>query len=359
MSDLTTRPADRMARLIPSVLAEETAASAIPETSQGALNGCVSSICDSLNTHPHHATELRHVLGIDDVSRIELDRLFQLTDDIKSADRHELRTVMRGQQLVTAFFEPSTRTRLSFQCAMLRLGGSSHGFTDLQQSRMAGISAESIADTARMLGLYGDVIVARHPLRGAVDVIARHAGVPTINAGDGTGEHPTQTMVDLYTLRELLGDLDGVRILVLNDLRMRCVRSLVKAVQIFNGEIHIAGSQAAEGQRGTAGSAEWQGIRTVRYERIEDAIRKVDAVYVSPTVHRVSGNNVDADLTARVLMTSASTGRQKSGPFILHPLPRGPELPVDLDHQPQSVYFQQAANAVPLRMALLMTVLPN
>jgi aspartate carbamoyltransferase catalytic subunit len=308
-------------------------------------------------TLAHDTEQLRHVLRVGELSRQKLCALFDLTDYVRSVGVRQFGTPLAGKQLVTAFFEPSTRTRLSFESAMLRLGGSCHGFTDLQQSRMAGTSAESIVDTARMLGMYGDARVVRHPQTGYVDIMADHSGVPTINGGDGTGEHPTQAMIDLYTVCGLIGGLDGVRILFLNDLRMRCVRSLAAGIGLFGGQVHLLRSDC-DGQD-TRWLQDIGDATVVWHDDLGEAIRTVDAVYVSPTVHQVDGNVVKPHRTAQALLAHMGHQRSSRLPLILHPLPRGAELPTSLDELPQSAYFIQAAHAVALRMALLLLMFPQ
>lgn len=299
----------------------------------------------------------RNILRVEDLSKAEYESLFQLTDDIRRGGWDtQLLSHFSGRQMVTAFFEPSTRTRLSFESSMLRLGGTSHGFTDIRESRMSGISSESLADTGRMLGMYGDVIVARHPRAGAVDTLAAYAGVPTINAGDGTGEHPTQAMIDVYTLRNLLGSLSGLPLLILNDIRMRCARSLIKVARIFDCEIHLLAEQVA--QLHTAeGLPDLIYRDAIVHDTAREALAAVDAVYVSPTVHKIDGHDVDVNDTARLLLSSLGAGRRPNSPLVLHPLPRGAEIPIEFDDQPQAAYFTQAANGVPLRMALLIKIL--
>lgn len=294
-----------------------------------------------------------HVLSMAQYSSADLQALFTAADEVRlrqAADR-TFRPLI-GRVLVSAFFERSTRTRLAHESAMLRLGGTVTGFAEPSSTRAVGETSESHEDIARMMSLYGDVVVVRHPETGwAQRAASQSAGAMFINGGDGLGEHPTQSMVDLYTLWRRFGRLDGLRILVVNDLRMRCVRSLLLGLQHFGCEVHAV---SAEGLPAEIPAV--PGLAPVRlHDNIADPLREVDVVYSSPTIASGPGGADDEAQRLRPVSISRKLLESSNNRWlvVLHPLPRGIELAEDVDDTPFNGYWEQARNGVTVRMALL------
>lgn len=295
-----------------------------------------------------------HVLSMAQYDRTDLETLFTAVDEVRTyLAAGYPRRPLAGRVLASAFFERSTRTRLAHEVAMSRLGGGVTGFAEPSVTRAGGITQESHEDIARMLSLFGDVVVVRHPVTGwPARVAARSAGALFINGGDGVGEHPTQAMVDLYTLRQRFGQLDGLRILLVNDLRMRCVRSLLLGLRHFDCKVYGVGADGAGPDVPMAPAVSMCGS-------MRELLPEVDIVYSSPTVaqepddaRRDAGR--DAGRLRRITVNRElldSSGNKHL--TVLHPLPRGTEVAADVDDSPFNGYWEQAGNGVPVRMALL------
>lgn len=313
----------------------------------------------TIGTKPGRAAAFTgtHVLSMAQYSRADLETLFAAAEEIRLRfSRQRAGQVLAGRVLVSAFFERSTRTRLAHETAMLRLGGTVTGFAEPTKTRACGQAGESHDDVARMMSLYGDVVVVRHPETGwprhAAD---RSAGALFINGGDGLGEHPTQSMVDLYTIWRRLGKLDGLRVLLVNDLRMRCVRSLLLGLRHFGCEVHGVSARGLPIEVPAI-----PGMAPVRlHDSVERCLREVDVVYSSPTIAAApDGAGEEAQRLRTValhrnVLESANNRRL----IVLHPLPRGIELAEDVDDTPFNAYWEQAKNGVMVRMALLRLML--
>jgi aspartate carbamoyltransferase catalytic subunit len=291
----------------------------------------------------------QHVLSLAQYGRADLELLFAVAEDMRAAlagDR--CGSSLSGRLLMSAFYERSTRTRLAHETAMLRLGGTVSGFPDAAVTRAGGQTKESEDDIARMVSLYGDVVVVRHPTTGMAERAARLSrGALVINGGDGTGEHPTQALVDLYTLWQRFGRLDGLRILLTNDLRMRCAHSLLLGLRHFGCTVYGVSAPGKEPE-GTAPD----GVpELVLRSDVRELLPEVDMVYSSPTVTaQRPGARQDSGVVLDRALLEEHAGQRT---VIMHPLPRGPELATDVDDTRFNGYWQQAANGVPLRMALL------
>lgn len=303
----------------------------------------------------------RHVLSIGQFGREDLETLFQTADQIEVAARRGLLgTPLAGKVLVSAFFDTSTRTRLAHESAMARLGGGVIGFADASVTRASGSVPESELDVFRMLALYGDVIVTRHPVTGTPEEVAEHLdNALVVNAGDGVGEHPTQTLADVYTLWRRFGGLDGLHVAVVNDLRMRCVRSLLRALRDFDTRVTAVPGPGMGLDDALIAECAGHGPEVRTVDRIRVALGEADAVYSSPTVldePPVGATEVDGDtpLTAGLLRESA-----RPGLTVLHPLPRKGELDPSVDDTPFNGYWQQARNGVLVRMAMLKLMLDD
>lgn len=296
----------------------------------------------------------RHVLSMAQYSRDDLEQLFAAADETRAslAAGMPRRRPLAGRLLVSAFFERSTRTRLAHESAMLRLGGEIAGFAEPSITRAGGSTGESAEDIARMVSLYGDVAVVRHPETGWPQRAARTSqGALFINGGDGVGEHPTQTMVDLYTARQRFGTLDNLRFLIVNDLGMRCVRSLLLALREFDCEVYAV---SADGS--TPPSIPGAPPVTL-CETVTDALSDVDVVYSSPTVTEpkttTPGQLRQERPHAVTLHRELLETHANDWLTVLHPLPRKSEVSTDLDDTRFNGYWTQAANGIPVRMALL------
>ncbi|MFT4647846.1 MAG: aspartate carbamoyltransferase catalytic subunit [Glaciecola sp.] len=328
----------------------------------------------------------RHLVSIDDLSLGEVQALFEHADRFAAAPR-EFSDTCRGMIAASLFFEPSTRTRLSFESAMLRLGGGVLTAADMRSSSSA--KGESLADTIRVVGGgYADVIVLRHSSEGAARLAAQYSPVPVINAGDGAHEHPTQTLCDLYNLHVERGHIEGLEVVLAGDLKYsRTVHSFVYALARFGANIICVPQPGFELPEYVVQRLKEEfGVAPVRADvrRLGDLASESDAVYLTPQKpHQLSlftdlsdweVENVDA-----VYMTRPQTERfgeqendagkymrlQKSSmaadslrdAVVMHPLPRRDEISEEIDNDPRSIYFKQAARGVPIRMALLASLL--
>ncbi|MGB1585924.1 MAG: aspartate carbamoyltransferase [Thermoplasmatota archaeon] len=279
-----------------------------------------------------------NLCSVDDLSDEQIRALLDQAE-IYAQDPKAHRGVLEGHVIATAFFEPSTRTRLSFEAAALRLGAGVIGFSDGQNTSAA--KGETLADSSRVLGGYADALVIRHPEKGAAHVAAQHAGIPVINAGDGAGEHPTQTLLDLFTMRRNLGELRGRTVAVLGDLRYgRTVHSLVPA-------LHRLGAKAV--QVPAPGLEFPTDIADIPTVSLDEAAATCDVLYVT----RVQKERMSEAPSQPIMLDRALLERTQSKAIVMHPLPRVDELNVDLDAHPAAKYFEQARNGVPVRMAVL------
>ncbi|HVN63819.1 MAG TPA: phosphoribosyltransferase family protein [Candidatus Binataceae bacterium] len=330
------------------------------------------------------------VVSIDDLEIAEIDRIFALADEFAGRlDRGQTIETAAGMIMATLFYEPSTRTRLSFEAAMHRLGGAVISSADMRASSVA--KGESLADTVRVVGGYADLIVLRHPHDGAARVAADYAPCPILNAGDGSREHPTQTLCDLYLLKRKKGHLKGLTVALCGDLKFgRTVHSLMYALARFGANIVAAPAQGMEvpGYVLERLAAERKySLSTVPIDELKSLAGGLDALYLTPSKpHQMalftSGDAaekipaaeppaaLDAFYVTRLQKERMGNGGSKSGEYVrfdaralksgrtqeavvMHPLPRTEELAYELDTDPRAVYFEQAALGVPVRMALI------
>jgi aspartate carbamoyltransferase catalytic subunit len=307
----------------------------------------------------------RDILSLNGFERAEFDHVFSVADDLEPIARERRNTdLLTGKTLVTAFYQPSTRTRLAHEAAMIRLGGQVTGFTDAKMTRAGDFYQESIKDTVHMLEYYGDVIVMRHFQQGAPHEAARWSSVPVINAGDGWGEHPTQVLTDLYTVQRELGTVDGLTFLCIGDMRMRTMHSIGYALTQFDAEmIAIAPPEMSLTDDFKKELAE-QNLMVREADHVLDVIGEADVIYMEPVVqadYTKGRDERDAEIpttpdnyrVTRELLADAA----KPGAIILHSLPRMDELPPDVDGTRHARYWQEAYYGVVMRMALLAMVL--
>jgi len=301
---------------------------------------------------------VRHLIDITDLTVGELDELIATAEDIiKTPDKYA--EVCRRKKLATLFFEPSTRTRLSFEAAMLDLGGSTLGFSEAASSSAA--KGETVGDTVRVVGGYADIIAMRHPKEGAPYAASLVSTVPVINAGDGGHNHPTQTLTDLLTIHRERGSLHGFTIGFCGDLKFgRTVHSLVNALSRYEDikflfisppELRIPDYL----KENTLGA---KGLPYREIESLEDAIPELDILYMTRVQRERFFNEADyLRLRDTYILDPAKLAAAKKDLSILHPLPRVNEITVEVDRDPRAAYFRQAANGKFIRMALIMKLL--
>jgi len=294
---------------------------------------------------------MRHVIEAQQFERAELDLLFTSADALEKDPGSPL----KGKILATLFYEPSTRTRLSFESAMLRLGGSVIATENAKEASSA-VKGETLEDTIRVVSSYADVVVLRHSEIGTAERAARVSSVPLINAGDGAGQHPTQALLDLYTIKRERGSIDGTRIMMMGDLKHgRTVRSLSYLLAKYEGiEIDFV----SQGELGIGSDIkeylQHNGVSFQEHESFENVLASVDVVYQARIQkERFSSVEEYEKYTGRYILTAANTEIMKPGAVIMHPLPRLDEIATDLDDLPRAAYFRQAKYGVLARMALL------
>lgn len=307
----------------------------------------------------------RDILSLKDFERNEYFRVFQVADELAPFARDRRNTdLLKSKTLCTAFYQPSTRTRLATEAAMLRLGGSVLGFSDVKMTRAGDFYQESIKDTVHMLEYYGDVIAMRHFQQGAPHEAARWASVPVINCGDGWGEHPTQVLTDLYTTWKELGTLDGLKLLLVGDMRMRTMHSILYAMSQFDMDAFVVSPPEMSLLPEFKAELDERNVRYREVATAEEVIGEADVVYMEPVVQPDYTKSRD-ERAGEVGMTPAAykvtrqilRERAKRGTIVLHSLPRMDELPPDVDATRHARYWTEAFNGVVMRMALLALVL--
>lgn len=300
---------------------------------------------------------MRHLMSPLDFSVEELDRLFNLANDIEKNPK-KYAHACEGLKLATCFYEPSTRTRLSFEAAMLNLGGSVLGFSDANSSSAA--KGESVSDTIRVISCYADICAMRHPKEGAPMVAASKSRIPVINAGDGGHQHPTQTLTDLLTIRSMKGRLGNFTIGLCGDLKFgRTVHSLINALIRYEG-VHFVFISPEE-LKMPSYITEKLRENNISYEEVislEDVMPKLDLLYMTRVQRERFFNEEDyVRLKDFYILTTEKMEKAKDDMLVLHPLPRVNEISVEVDEDPRAAYFKQAQYGVYVRMALILTLL--
>jgi aspartate carbamoyltransferase catalytic subunit len=287
----------------------------------------------------------------------ELDKLFTLAEDIeKNPDKYA--HACEGKKLATCFYEPSTRTRLSFEAAMLNLGGKVLGFSDANSSSAA--KGESVSDTIRVISCFADICAMRHPKEGAAIVAASHSGIPVINAGDGGHQHPTQTLTDLLTIRAIKGHLDNFTIGLCGDLKFgRTVHSLINAlVRYPNINFIFISPEELTVPDYLIEMLREHNIPFKEVRKLEEVMPELDILYMTRVQKERFFNEEDyVRLKDYYILDKAKMTLAKDDMIILHPLPRVNEISVEVDDDPRAVYFRQVQYGVYVRMALLLTLL--
>lgn len=301
---------------------------------------------------------MRHLISPLDLSIEELDYILSLGQEIMEFPE-KFSHICEGKKLATLFYEPSTRTRLSFEAAMLNLGGKVLGFSSADSSSAA--KGESVADTIRVISSYADICAMRHPKEGAPTVAAMYSEIPVINAGDGGHNHPTQTLTDLLTIKTLMGHLDNMTIGMCGDLKFgRTVHSLINAmvrypnvrfILISPQELKIPDYLRKE-------VLEQKNIEYLETDQLEQNMPKLDILYMTRVQRERFFNEEDyIRLKDSFILDANKMNYAKKDMYVLHPLPRVNEIATEVDNDPRAVYFKQAKFGVYVRMALIMTLL--
>jgi aspartate carbamoyltransferase catalytic subunit len=300
----------------------------------------------------------RDLISIRDLSREEIEEVLKASRRmIPIAEGTKASSALDGKILTLAFFEPSTRTRLSFESAALRLGGRSVSIADASQSSVK--KGESLYDTIRMLSGYGDAIVLRHPNEGSARLAAQTSEKPVINAGDGAGQHPTQTLLDLATMHEAFGTLSGLKVVLLGDLKYgRTVHSLAHALAMFGADLVVSSPPGLGLPEEVRQHLDSLGARVTEVDQIHRAVRDADVLYVTRIQKERFGDLAEYEKVAGSYRVDRNVlAGAKPRLIVMHPLPRTGEIATEVDSTPHAAYFRQAFLGVPVRMALLSLIL--
>jgi aspartate carbamoyltransferase catalytic subunit len=297
----------------------------------------------------------RDIVSIEDFSREEINYILNISHSMeplaaKGSD------MLKGKILANLFFEPSTRTRLSFEAAMLKLGGSTIGFAEAEIASVR--KGENLADTIRTVENYADIIALRHPLEGAAKLAAEFSKIPILNAGSGAEEHPTQALMDLYTVQKEKGKIDGLKIALVGDLRYgRTVHSLAYALSLYNIELYLISPESLR-MRHEVIRAIRNKISIIENTNLEKIMPQIDVLYVTRIQKERFPDAAEYAKVKGIYKIDLKTLKSaKKDLIILHPLPRVDEIAAEVDSTPQARYFQQVWNGIVVRMALLALVL--
>lgn len=302
---------------------------------------------------------LKNIISIKDFEREDVEYILEEASKLEDiAKSREITDELKGKILGLMFFEPSTRTRISFETAMKRLDGQCIGFTSSGSSSVS--KGESIADTAKMFEGYSDALVIRHELEGVSKFISDIVDVPVINAGDGAGQHPTQTLLDLYTIKNEIGSIDNLRIALIGDLKFgRTVHSLSQALGLFeNVKIYLVSPPELKMPQEVLIDLNKTNVEYEEVSNIEDIIDDVNILYVT-RIQKERFGDIDDYLKIKGAYIINKKMLEGKDVIVMHPLPRIDEIDTDVDNTEFNKYFTQAANAVPVRMAILKTLIKN
>lgn len=301
---------------------------------------------------------LSHILKSSQFKDVNyLDTLFASAEEMREADeKNKLVKSLEGKIIATLFFEPSTRTRLSFEAAALKLGASLLSTENARQSLSVTAKGETLQDTIRIVNGYADAIILRHHEKGGAELAASVSDVSVINAGDGAGEHPTQALGDVYTIKKELGKLENLKIALVGDLLYgRTVHSLLPMLSLYPGNKFYLVSPP---QLRLPGEYKTAGIEFEEFDSVDLVLDKVDVLYVTRIQkERFASEEEYKKLKGSYVIDGVSMKKLKQDAIIMHPLPRVDEIAAEVDSDPRAVYFRQAANGLYLRMALLAQIL--
>jgi aspartate carbamoyltransferase len=300
----------------------------------------------------------QHILSVAQFARADLEYIFAVAEDMRTmVERVGTFDLLKGKILANLFYEPSTRTSSSFTAAMERLGGSVIPINEVRYSSVA--KGESLPDTVRTLECYADVIVLRHPETGSAAIAAQYARKPIINAGDGIGEHPTQALLDLFTLREELGTIDGLTVTMLGDLKFgRTVHSLAKLLSLFNVKVHYVSPDILRMPADLMAQLAEKGLPQAEHSTLDGVLPETDVLYVT-RVQKERFENLDEYESVKnaYIISPETMTCAKPKMALMHPLPRVGEISPSVDSDPRAAYFRQMEYGLYVRMALLAMVL--
>jgi len=301
---------------------------------------------------------MKDIISMNDMSKEEILEILEIAEKIENSSEKEKLNFLKGKIIATLFFEPSTRTKMSFESAAFRLGAQVLQLPPLEQSSVK--KGESFSDTIRMVESYSDVIVVRHPNDGAARLASITSKKPVINAGDGSNQHPSQTLLDLYTIKEEKGTLSNLSIAFVGDLKYgRTVHSLVKALTHFNPTIYFVSPKILQMPAYLIDDLDKNNIKYEILEDFRDCLDKIDVFYMTRIQKERFPDIEDYQKVKGVYVINKENilGKCKEDMIILHPLPRVDEISTDLDETKHALYFKQAKNGIPVRQAMMMKVL--
>lgn len=296
----------------------------------------------------------RSLISITDYSKEEYLQVLELA---KEFEKNPVQKIADGRVVATLFFEPSTRTRLSFESAANKLGARIIGFSEASNTSVS--KGESLADTIKTVANYSDLIVMRHPVEGSARYASEVSNVPVINAGDGANQHPTQCLLDLYTIMQTQGTLDNLHITLVGDLKFgRTVHSLVQAMCHFNTTFHLVSPEELKLPSAVKMHIKDKNLQYFQYTEMPEALKKADIVYMTRIQRERFQDQLEYERVKNsFILNKALLENTKSSMRVLHPLPRVNEISTDVDDTPQAYYFEQALNGVYVRQALIAKIL--
>jgi aspartate carbamoyltransferase catalytic subunit len=296
----------------------------------------------------------RSLVSIDDLGT---DEILKILDLAEKFEKNPVQKLLEGKVIATLFFEPSTRTRLSFESAINRLGGKIVGFSDASNSSVS--KGETLHDTIKMVSSYSDLIVMRHPVEGSARFASEVASVPIINAGDGANQHPTQTLLDMYSIRKTQGTLDNLNIFMVGDLKYgRTVHSLMMAMSRWNTTFNFISPEELKMPDEYKLYLENLGLKYYEHQDFTDIISRADIIYMTRVQKERFSDPIEYEKVKNVyVLRNSMLSNTKPNMRILHPLPRVNEINMDVDSNPKAYYFEQALNGVYTRQAILCSLL--
>lgn len=296
----------------------------------------------------------KSLISINDFSRDEILRIIELAADFEANPNQRL---LEGKIIASLFFEPSTRTRLSFETAMNRLGARIIGFSDVNATSTT--KGETLKDTIKMVSNYADLIVMRHPLEGAARYASEQASVPVINAGDGANQHPTQTLLDMFSIMKTQGHLENIKIAMVGDLKYgRTVHSLLMAMSQFNPTFHFVAPDELKMPEEYKSFLREKNVSFTEHRDMNDILPEVDILYMTRVQKERFSDLIEYEKVKNTyVLRNAMLDNTKDNLRVLHPLPRVGEIDPDVDANPKAYYFKQAENGVYTRMAIIASIL--
>jgi len=324
------------------------------------LNSDAIIFCTSLLNHESETMNnplyQKNIISIADLSRSELELILQTAQSLKQNPQPEL---LRNKVIASCFFEASTRTRLSFETAVQRLGGSVIGFDSGGNTSLAQ-KGETLADSVKVISSYADAFFMRHPQEGAARLASEFAKIPVINGGDGANQHPTQTLLDLFTIYETQDTLDNLNIAFVGDLKYgRTVHSLAQALSLFNCNFYFIAPDALAMPDYILQELDEKGINYSLHQSIEEVVDSLDVLYMTRVQKERFDETEYQHIKSAFLLNAQMLTHVRKNLKVLHPLPRIDEIHKNVDDTPYAYYFQQAQNGVYARQALLALLLTN